>query len=68
MQVYQVAKFYKCNKIFQRSSQIQKLWMTQKNWKILITKSIDDAMHHYFQPKKWQKWGQIPVLGKITHM
>ena len=42
--------------------------MTQNSWKILVTKSIDDAMHCYFFKKKCQKGGQIPVLGKPTHM
>ena len=42
--------------------------MTQNSWKILVTKSIDDAMHCYFFFLNRQKWGQIPVLGNPTHI
>ena len=37
-----------------------------KQLKIILTKSIDDAMHFYF--KKGQQFGQISVSGKHTHM
>ena len=40
--------------------------MTQNSWKILVTKSIDDAMHCYFffnakKEGKFPSWGNLPI-------
>ena len=43
--------------------------MIQNSWKILVTKSIDDAMDCYFLKKedknegKFPSWGNLPICG-----
>ena len=45
--------------------------MTQNSWKILVTKSIDDAMHCYFffffakNEGKFPSWGNLPICALL---
>ena len=39
--------------------------MTQNSWKILVTKSNDDAMHYYFFFKRDKNEGKFPSWGNL---